>query len=78
MLQENKRSWHTKLKFALWADIINSKRDLGTYPFHLVYTIDAVFPASLGGPMMRFLQEEEVETNSFQRRINQLVEVQQI
>ena len=37
-----------------------------------------VFPASLGAPVMEFLQEEEGEPNAIQRIINQLVEVQQV
>jgi transposase InsO family protein len=78
LLQENKRAWHTKLKFALWVEIISSKRDIGTSPFQLVYGADAVFLGSLGASVMRFIQEEEAEMNSFQRRINQLVEVKQI
>ena len=34
LLQDNKRAWHTKLKFALWADRISTKRALGTSPFN--------------------------------------------
>ena len=59
LLEENKRAWHTKLIYTLWADIISSKRVIKTSPFQLVYGIDAVFPASLGELVMRFLQEEE-------------------
>lgn len=77
-LQDNKRAWHTKLKFALWADKINTKRPLGTSPFQLVYGLDVVFPPSLGLPVMKYLQEQESEPNDIQRRINQLIEVQQI
>ena len=44
-----------------------------TSPFHLVYGVDVVFPASLGGPVMRLIQEDETEIDSIQRRINQLV-----
>lgn len=42
-----------------------------------MYGIDAIFLASLGAPVSKFLQEQEVELNPIQRRINQLVEVQQ-
>ena len=77
-MQENKRAWHTKLKFALWEDKISSKKVIETSPFRLVYGIDVVFIYSLGALVMISLQEEEVETNSIQRRINQLVEVKQI
>ena len=54
------------------------KRDLGTSPFQLVYGLDVAFPASLGLPVMKYLQEQESEPNDIQRRINQLIEVQQM
>ena len=75
LLQENKRAWYTKLKFALWADRISTKRDLGTSPFQLVYGLDVVFHASLGLPVMKYLQEQESEPNANQWRVNQLIEV---
>ena len=56
LLQENERAWHTKLKLALWDDIIRSKRAIGTSPFQLVYGVDAIWPASLGAPMMILIQ----------------------
>ena len=64
LLQENKRAWHTKLKFALWEDRISTKRALGTSPFKLVYGLDVVFLASLGLPVMKYLQEQESEPNA--------------
>ena len=76
ILQDNKRAWHTKLKFALWADRISTKRALGTSPFQLVYGLDVLFLASLSLPVMKYLQEHESQPNAIQRRINQLIEVQ--
>ena len=76
LLQENKRDWHSKLKYALWDDIIRTKREIGTSPFHLVYGLDVVFPTSLGLPIMKYLQEEDIELNEIQRWINQLIEIQ--
>ena len=58
MLEENKRAWHTKLKYALWADRINTKRAIGMSPFQLVYGAEVVFPASLGEPIMNLLHEQ--------------------
>ena len=55
--QENKRVWDSKLKFSLWADMISTKRDLGTSPFQLVYGLDVVFLASLGLQVIKYLQE---------------------
>jgi hypothetical protein len=44
LLTENKKSWESKLNYALWADQIIPKRSLGTSPFQFVYGIDVVFP----------------------------------
>jgi hypothetical protein len=76
-LTDNKKSWDSKLKYALWANRISTKKSLGTSPFHLVYGIDVVFPTHLGIPVLKFLQEEIEEPNDIQRRIFQIIEVQQ-
>lgn len=36
VLQENKKDWNLKMKYALWADIICTKRSIGTSPYELV------------------------------------------
>jgi transposase InsO family protein len=33
LLQENKKSWHKKLIFSLWADRVSTKKSIGTSPF---------------------------------------------
>jgi transposase InsO family protein len=76
-LQENKKSWHNKLVFSLWADILTTKRSIGMSPYQLVYGTEAVFPTSLGVPVMKLLQEMQVEPNDSQRRINQMIHLQQ-
>jgi transposase InsO family protein len=77
LLEENKRSWDSMLKFSLWADRINTKKSIGTSPFQLVYGTYAIFPTQLGLPILKFLQEELEEPNDIQRRIFQIIEVQQ-
>jgi hypothetical protein len=62
LLDKNKKTWDSKLKYALWADRINTKKSLGTPPFQLVYGVD-VFPTHLGLPMLQFLQEEVEDPN---------------
>jgi hypothetical protein len=42
-----------------------------------MYDSDAIFPTSLGLPVRKLLQEKEVEPNDVQRRINQLIHMQQ-
>jgi hypothetical protein len=76
-LQENKKSWHNKLVFALWADRIRTKRSIGMSPYQLVYGIEAVFTLSLGVPVMKLLQETQEEPNDVQRRINQMIHLMQ-
>jgi hypothetical protein len=77
LLQDNKKAWHKKLIHALWADMITTKRSIATSPFHIVYDTEAIFPTSLGLPMMRLLQEQDVDPNSTQRRTNELINIQQ-
>ena len=78
LLEENKKAWNDKLKFARWEDRVSTKKFIGTSPFQLFYGTDAIFPTSLGSPVVKYLQEQDIESNPLQRRINQLVEVSQI
>ena len=43
LLEDNKRAWHTKLKYALWADRISTKKAIGMSPFQLVYGAKVFF-----------------------------------
>jgi hypothetical protein len=76
-LQENKKSWHDKLVFSLWADILTTKRSIGMSPYQLVYGTEVVFPTSLGVLVMKLLQDVQAEPNESQRRINQRIHLQQ-
>lgn len=73
ILQENKRSWHLKFKFSLWAEKNCTKRSIGVSPYELVYGTKSMFPSSLRVPMMKLLQGLEEEPNKIQSRINQLI-----
>ena len=77
LLQDNKKSWHNKLVHALWVDRLTTKRSIGMSPYHLVYGMDVVFPTSLGVPIMKLLQEVQVEPIDIQRIINQTIQLQQ-
>jgi len=76
-LAENKRSWDSKLIFSLWTDRISTKKSIGTSPFQMVYGTDALYPLQLGMPIMNFFQEDREETNDLQRRIFQLIHLQE-
>ena len=47
-------------------------------PFQLVYGDQVVFLASLGVPVMKLLQERQHEPNHMQRRINQIIELNEL
>ena len=40
---DNKKSWDSKIKHALWADRITKKASTGKSPFELVYSVEAPF-----------------------------------
>jgi hypothetical protein len=77
LLEDNKKAWDSKLKFALWADRVTTKRSLGVSPFQLVYGVEAIFPSHLALPVEKLFQDYRGEPDDMIRRIQQLVEVQQ-
>jgi hypothetical protein len=77
LIEDNKKAWDSKLKFALWDERVIVKRSLGLSPFQLVYRVEAVFPSQLALPVAKFFQDYQGEPDHMIRRIQQLVEVQQ-
>ena len=77
IFEDNKKSWHNKLVYALWADILTTMKSITMSPFQLVYGIDAIFPTSMGVPVMKIIQEIQSEPNDIQRRIYQTIQLQQ-
>jgi transposase InsO family protein len=73
LLTESKKSWGSKLKYALWADRIITKKSLGASLFHLVYGINISFPTQLDIPVLKFLQEDIEDPNDIQRRIFHII-----
>ena len=55
LLEDNKKAWDSKLKFALWADRVTTNRSLGVSPFYLVYGVEAIFPTQLAPLVAKFL-----------------------
>eukprot|EP00253_Pinus_taeda_P007740 PITA_07740 len=55
----------------------SQKKSIGTSPFELVYGVDTVFPSSLAALVVKLLQEAGSEDNPMQRRLNQMVHLQQ-
>jgi transposase InsO family protein len=77
LLEDNKNTWDSKIKFAPWDDRVTTKRSLGIYPFQLVYGTEAFFPSQLSLPVEKLFQDCHGEPDDMIRRIHQLVEVQQ-
>jgi transposase InsO family protein len=50
----NKRSWHRKSNFALWANRITSKQATGKSPFQLVYGMKVILPIHLRSQYINF------------------------
>ena len=75
LLEENQKSWDSKLKFSLWEYKVTNKKSMGISPFKLVYGIDTIFPIQLVLPVAKFFQEEQTESNDMIRRILDLVEL---
>ena len=53
---DNKRSWDSKIKYALWADRTTKKKATGKSPFELVYGLDVTLPVHLKLPAYQLLQ----------------------
>jgi hypothetical protein len=52
---DNKKSWDSKLKFALWADRITNKSATWKTPFELVYGLYVTLPVHLRLPSYQLL-----------------------
>jgi hypothetical protein len=59
LLEENQKSWDSKVKFSLWADRVTNNKSIETSPFKLVYGTDAIFLIQLVLPVSKFFQEEQ-------------------
>ena len=44
---ENKKSWDSKIKYAVWKDRITTKTSTGKTTFELVYGLEAKLPVNL-------------------------------
>eukprot|EP00253_Pinus_taeda_P007437 PITA_07437 len=77
MLEINKKSWNKSFFNALWADRVSQKKSIGSSPFELVYGVDTVFLTSLTTPIVKLLQKAGSEEDPMQRRLNQMVHLQQ-
>jgi hypothetical protein len=70
VLTENKKEWHTHLKYSLWANKISTKRSIMISPFQMVYGTNVILPINLALPVMKIWQDSNEEPNDVTRRIN--------
>ena len=57
--EESKRVWHTKIKYALWEDMISTKRVIGMSPFQLVYGEEVICLVYLGFIVMNLIEGKD-------------------
>jgi transposase InsO family protein len=72
---ENKKSWDSKIKYAVWADRITTKTSTRKTPFEMVYGLEAKLPVNLQIPILRLAQQYDTDAKAIQGRINQLIEL---
>jgi transposase InsO family protein len=72
---DNKKSWDSKLKFALWADRITKKSATGKTPFELVYGLDVTLPVHLRLPAYQLLHGFSTDKDALQNRLDHLIEL---
>lgn len=63
---------------ALWADRVSQKKSIGMSPFEIIYGIDTIFLTSLGVTVVKLLQEDGSEEDHYQKRISQMIHLQQM
>eukprot|EP00253_Pinus_taeda_P030701 PITA_30701 len=78
LLEDNKKNWDSKLKYALWANRVTIKKSTDKSLFKLVYGTDVVFPIQLIPPVAKFIQEEQDEEECMAKRITDLSEIHHI
>jgi hypothetical protein len=70
LLEDNKNTWDSKIKFAPWDDRVTTKWSLSISPFQLVYGTEAVFSSQLSLPVEKLFQDCHGEPDDMIRRIH--------
>eukprot|EP00253_Pinus_taeda_P025178 PITA_25178 len=77
-IEQNHKTWHKYLIFALWADKITQKASIGSSPFKLIYGKEAVLPTNLILPSLALVQFiEENPSSSLQLRHDQILRLEE-
>jgi hypothetical protein len=75
---ENKKSWDSKIKHALWADRITKKAATRKSLFELVYGLEARLPVHLRLPTYGLVEDTSTEQDAVQNKVNQIIELDEI
>eukprot|EP00253_Pinus_taeda_P036378 PITA_36378 len=77
-IEQNHKSWHKSLIFALWADRITQKDSIGYSLFKILYGKEAVLPTNLILPSLSLVQFiEESPYSSLQLRHDQILKLEE-
>eukprot|EP00253_Pinus_taeda_P013163 PITA_13163 len=77
-IEQNHKTWHKSLIFALWADRITQKASIGSSPFKLIYGKEAVLPTNLILPSLALVQFIEGNpSSSLQLRHDQILKLEE-
>jgi hypothetical protein len=78
-IDKNQRNWHLKLTDALWESRMTPKDNTGMSPYTLVYGKEVKIPISLELNALTFVvnTEDTEESSPIQRRINQLLKLEE-
>jgi hypothetical protein len=75
---ENKISWDSKIKHALWTDRITKKATTGNSPFELVYGLEARLSVHLILPTYGSVEDISIEQDAVQNKVNQVIQLDEI
>lgn len=75
-MEENRKAWNSKLRFALWADRVTVKMETGCAPFDIVYGIQDRLSHNRLMQIYKFVQVYDEDLDDEMRmRINDLMQL---
>ena len=78
IVEDNPRTWHEKLNWALWANKITVKLAIKANPYTLVYGKRVVLPSHFELLTLKILQEYGEDFEPLQVRMNELLHLEEL
>jgi len=72
---ENKKSWDSKIKYAMWEICTTAKISTRKTPFDLVYGLEVHLPINLNILTLQIAQQFSTDKEALQGKIYQLTEL---